>query len=277
MASGNSIISTTGGGVVQLRIEWWTTPNNSPSKPQTRLQANLYLVASMKGTARGYFGTGPSQTYSKTLTDGTQKKNILATYDRTFDHNKITGEASSVILWGSLDWNGYVNVNGTRYYLSSLPGKLTIPIAPISVRPEDIASASVTPTYEVGVTQTITWSAAARAARYELQHRAYDIGLFAWGEWKNTNISSPLVTSHSFVPTQNILGDLNRGAIQWRVRAISAGGTASNWKETNVAEHYGVRVWNGSDWVWGKLRIWNGSDWVKEVPKVYRSNGWTHC
>lgn len=63
----------------------------------------------------------------------------------------------------------------------------------------------------------------------------------------------------------------------WRVRAIDPLGRNSYglWSETrNFTPNTGMKIWNGTAWVYKPVRMWNGSTWEPRIIKIWDGDDW---
>lgn len=260
-----------GGGnkTLKLGLSWASTSNGqNASSVEVRLHIQSWQIyASAKnwrikidGTQIASGSKDPSSSSNSLTTRqiGSGSKSISYTGNKT------------IVIRGEYD----INITYSGVYVGTIAHQVSAALDYINPTPDAVSKVETTNRYEVGEPQTITWPSAARATGYWLQHAVWNLESKSWEAWKDTFTNNNQL-SYTFTPNQSILGGLNRGAIKWRVAARNAGGT-SGWREGPVVEHYGVKVWNGSAWVWGQMRAWNGSAWVKVVPKVWNGSAWIY-
>ena len=126
------------------------------------------------------------------------------------------------------------------------------PTAPTSVK--------LTGRYEVGENPVCSWSGSTNAKSHDIQVRYWSKIGNIYTDWENVEYAN----SSSSKTLYNTKADYN--CIQARVKANGNG--TSGWKESNWLYRQGVRVWDGSKWVFGYIRVWDGSSW-KGYEGVY--------
>lgn len=123
MASGTLYFGDGGGGVVNLRVDWSSTPN-TPTNSST-VTATMYIYASAIGNCLNgsYISiNGNTQYYGGSLSASQAQWNTLTTYSVNVPHNSDGTKA--VNISGALVWNGYM-WNGSSVTIGTISGSGT--------------------------------------------------------------------------------------------------------------------------------------------------------
>lgn len=135
-------------------------------------------------------------------------------------------------------------------------------VNPLPNAPGSPTSVTASGKYEKSSTITLSYpGATGTVSGYDIEYR------IDGGAWRS--LTSPTSNTYSYT-----VSSIDGYTIQYRVRAKNAGGTSA-WKESNTLQHYGIKVYNGSSFVWGTIKVFNGSSWQNAKLKVYASGGWT--
>lgn len=96
-----------------------------------------------------------------------------------------------------------------------------------------------------------------------------DIGFSAGHPFTSGNITTYAVQAANAL-TNNV-------TYYWRVRAIDQLGRNSYgfWSETrSLTPNTGMKIWNGTAWVYKPVRMWNGATWEPRIIKIWDGDEW---
>lgn len=96
-----------------------------------------------------------------------------------------------------------------------------------------------------------------------------DIGFSAGHPFTSGNIISYTVQVANAL-TNNV-------TYYWRTRAIDPSGRNSYgfWSETrSFTPNTGIKIWNGTLWVYKPVKVWTGANWVTKQVKVWNGDDW---
>ena len=65
-----------------------------------------------------------------------------------------------------------------------------------------------------------------------------------------------------------------RTKVKYRVRAVNSAGNSAWSPESNIIEHYGIKLWNDNNFKWGNIKVWNGSAWVQGHLLAWSGSEW---
>lgn len=257
---------------MRLILKWSSTPNASTNS--STVNVDLYLSSSSiycAGVIK--YGTitiaGKSKSISKSIPTKIDNSSIWETY--LGSHSTTVSHNSSGAGSASISASFAVNITYTNVYVGTMSVSGTANLGTINSRPNTPAGIAITGgVFEMGekLYYKITPpSSGPTPTSYKIYIRYYNKVNDSYSNW----LYSTTVTSLSNYVTWN-------SEVGWDGVRIAASAVANGLESTNRAEspwvfHEGMKVWNGSAWVYGKVNVWNGSAWTKGFLRVKNSSG----
>ena len=264
MASGSFKSSTTSNGKY-MSIEWRSTANASTRT--STFTAKMVFHGSIQGNAlEGSNFTVNGTRYSiEGWWDSYVSGNPLTFKEVTITVNHDSNGNASVpvsayILYNSASWSD-LSASGTAV-LDNIGTAVKVPTAP--------TSCTASGKYEVGEKITVNWSGATGAiSAYQIQYCQYDMKT-GWGSWSNIVEGAVGTTAINNITSVGAF----KTKIKYRIRAVNSSGNSAWSPESNIIEHYGIKLWNDNNFKWGNIKVWNGSAWVQGHLLAWSGSEW---
>ena len=264
MANGVFKSSTTSNGKY-MSIEWRSTANASTRT--STFTAKMVFHGSIQGNAlEGSNFTVNGTRYSiEGWWDSYASGNPLTFKEVTITVNHDSNGNASVpvsayILYNSASWSD-LSASGTAV-LDNIGTSVKVPTAP--------TSCTASGKYEVGEKITVNWSGATGAiSAYQIQYCQYDMKT-GWGSWYNIVEGAVGTTAINNITSVGAF----KTKVKYRVRAVNSSGNSAWSPESNIIEHYGIKLWNDNNFKWGNIKVWNGSAWVQGHLLAWSGSEW---
>lgn len=249
----------------QYIVYWIEAYTNSQSGNSSNITVRVWC----KRTNEGYTTYGNGTVYINA--DGQTSQSGITNSQTLTSTPRLLHESTHTINHNSDGTKSvYIQAYITHDRFSSSWQGWTYTLNPIKVIPTAPTSCTASGKYEVGEKITVNWSGATGAiSAYQIQYCQYDMKT-GWGAWYNIVEGAVGTTAINNITSVGAF----KTKVKYRVRAVNSSGNSAWSPESNIIEHYGIKLWNDNNFKWGNIKVWNGSAWVQGHLLAWSGSEW---